>query len=75
MALPGANIYLIFIITLSTYVGVSPTEPGTFVHTVRLFHTADGIKERAVYIENNFSFGDRYTATARSDSSFYESVP
>ena len=38
--------------------GVSPTEPGTFVHTVRLFHTADGVKDRAVYVENNFSFGD-----------------
>ena len=38
--------------------GVSPTEPGSFVHTVRLFHTDDGVKDGAVYMENNFSFGD-----------------
>ena len=28
------------------------------MHTVRLFHTADGVKDRGVYVENNFSFGD-----------------
>jgi alpha-mannosidase len=38
--------------------GVSKSEPGSFVHTLRLYHTGDGIKDRAVYVENNFSFGD-----------------
>ncbi|XP_059084472.1 alpha-mannosidase 2-like [Tigriopus californicus] len=38
--------------------GENTQSPGSFIHTVRLYHTSDGIKSKGIYIENCFNFGD-----------------
>ena len=40
--------------------GTSPANPGSFVHTVRVYHVQqDSPLSQGIYIENNFNFGDQ----------------
>ena len=44
-------------VTVVYEAGSSRNDPGTFVHTVRLYHTNDGLQNKGVYIENDFNLG------------------
>ena len=47
-------------ISLIYEAGTSPANPGSFVHTVRLYHVQqDCPLGQGIYIENNFNFGDQ----------------
>ena len=58
------------------------SEPGSFIHTVRLYHTNDEMQSKAIRIENNFDFGDqnnhkdtdllmRIRTDLKTDNTFY----
>ena len=47
-------------ISLIYEAGTSPANPGSFVHTVRLYHVQqDCPLGQGIYVENNFNFGDQ----------------